>query len=416
LLRRWGGVGFCAMKFPFKIFLTRAGWVYVTLFLFPGPFDSIPYLSQPVADLMLRVWGPLVRTLASMFSIELPAVLAITGAGDGLYNWLLLALQFALAFFVSLAWTLKDRGSKSLMFESVARDYLRLNVMALMIVYGFDKIFCSQFGFLDDIRLYSTFAEVSPMGLAWRFMAFSPAYQIFGGAAEAIGAILLLWRRTTTLGALILAGVLTNVVVLNFCFDIPVKILSSHLLVFSVVLAGPDLKRLMHVLLGGPKFEGPSSTTVPYFSSGRQYRLFSLVMVLFVALGIGGEIARFVGMKVYQRSSDLDGVYEVVPSAASAVSWRRVEFRGQVMQAQNDKSKRENLLLVPDETKKHISLKQRGEDEAGAFTYSQQGDFLTLIGTLRGESMEIDLRKLDPQNTPLISRGFHWVQEVPSND
>src|SRR6185369_10228156 len=52
-----------------------------------------------------------------------------------------------------------------------------------------------------------------------------------------------------TFGALVLATVLTNVVMMNFCYDVPVKINSSHYLVMCVVLLWPDLRRLVDVLV-----------------------------------------------------------------------------------------------------------------------------------------------------------------------
>jgi hypothetical protein len=51
-----------------------------------------------------------------------------------------------------------------------------------------------------------------------------------------VGGALLLFRRTTTAGALVLIAVLTNIVTLNFSCDVPVKLFSSHLLLMAVSL------------------------------------------------------------------------------------------------------------------------------------------------------------------------------------
>src|SRR5262245_41045985 len=129
---------------------------------------------------------------------------------------------------------------------SSARSYeLALN----MLIYGLGKIGHTQFPFPPPGRLAETFGDASPMGLLWTFMGYSTGYNIFGGAAEAIGGVLLFLRRTTTLGALILIGVLSNVVALNFCYDVSVKIGSVHLLAMAFFLAAPDLHRLVSVLV-----------------------------------------------------------------------------------------------------------------------------------------------------------------------
>ena len=51
-----------------------------------------------------------------------------------------------------------------------------------------------------------------------------------GQRHEVLGALLLLFRRTTALGAAVLAVVLVNVVMMNFCYDVPVKINGVHYL------------------------------------------------------------------------------------------------------------------------------------------------------------------------------------------
>jgi hypothetical protein len=59
--------------------------------------------------------------------------------------------------------------------------------------------------------------------------------------------MLLATRRTATAGALVMVAVMSNVVMLNFCFDVPVKLASTHLLVFALVIAAPDARRLWSV-------------------------------------------------------------------------------------------------------------------------------------------------------------------------
>src|SRR5262245_23311944 len=87
------------------------------------------------------------------------------------------------------------------------------------------------------------------MGLLWTFMGSSGPYVIFSGAGETTGSLLILFRRTTTLGALVLGAVLTNIAALNFCYDVPVKINSSHFLAMCIFLAAPDVRRLTNLLI-----------------------------------------------------------------------------------------------------------------------------------------------------------------------
>ena len=115
--------------------------------------------------------------------------------------------------------------------------------------YGFAKVFPLQFTFPRLDRLIEPFNQFSPMGLLWTFMGYSKAYTIFSGAAEVTGGLLLLFRRTATLGAMVSAAVMLNVVMLNFCYDVPVKLYSLNLLLMAIFLMTPDLGRLANVLV-----------------------------------------------------------------------------------------------------------------------------------------------------------------------
>ncbi len=57
------------------------------------------------------------------------------------------------------------------------------------------------------------------MGVLWWMMGSSPAYTIFSGSIETLGGALLLFRRTATLGAIVSAGAMLNVWMLNMCYD-----------------------------------------------------------------------------------------------------------------------------------------------------------------------------------------------------
>ncbi len=87
------------------------------------------------------------------------------------------------------------------------------------------------------------------MGVAWYFVGGSTAYTIFSGVMEVLGGALMVVRRTATLGALVSCTVLTNIVLLNFCYDIPVKLYSSNLLLMAIFLAAADARRLLNVFV-----------------------------------------------------------------------------------------------------------------------------------------------------------------------
>ena len=75
--------------------------------------------------------------------------------------------------------------------------------------------------------------------------------------------------------------VLANVVALNYCYDVPVKLYSTNLLLMSVFLMAPDLRRLFTLLLLNRATE-PRDLSAPSFAN-RKLRTAGLVFqVVFV--------------------------------------------------------------------------------------------------------------------------------------
>ena len=130
-----------------------------------------------------------------------------------------------------------------------------------------------QFQVPDVTRLIAPYGDFSPMGVLWAFVGASPAYTMFTGIVEVVGGALLLFRRTATLGAIVSAGALLNVFVLNMCYDVPVKLYSFNLLLMSVFLISPDMSRIANVLVLNRPTQPRSSSGIvfrkPYFV-GRQ--------------------------------------------------------------------------------------------------------------------------------------------------
>ena len=178
------------------------------------------------------------------------------GSGDTTYAYINLFCCFCLAIICALLWTaiLYWRSTEHKWIRDLQRSYLRYVLAITMLGYGLAKagFIRTQFdydgGGPADFQLNRTYGQSSPMGLVWTFMAASPAYTFFAGLGEVVGGFLLAFRRTATFGAFVTFGVMTNVVMLNFCYDVPVKQYSFHLLFMALVIAAPDIPRLFKVL------------------------------------------------------------------------------------------------------------------------------------------------------------------------
>jgi len=89
-----------------------------------------------------------------------------------------------------------------------------------------------------------------------------------------VGGVLLLAPRTTLLGALVCLVDLVQVFLLNMTFDIGVKLISLHLVLMSILLIAPDLRRVAGVLVYARPSGSPSGGTATHTPRSRPRRLF----------------------------------------------------------------------------------------------------------------------------------------------
>jgi len=113
--------------------------------------------------------------------------------------------------------------------SSAAYSFCRYFVAFWMFGYGFAKVFRSQFVSLLH-ELDTPFGDLSGFALVWGFFGYSDTYRLFIAAAEIVGAALLLYRRTTPLGALLLCGMLGNIVLIDIFYTIGEALLMALVL------------------------------------------------------------------------------------------------------------------------------------------------------------------------------------------
>jgi hypothetical protein len=82
-------------------------------------------------------------------------------------------------------------------------------------------------------------------------ISLNPVYKSICGGAVVLGGVLLL-RLTALAGSLFPAFVMTNVVLYNFCYDVPVKLFAANLLLAMLFLALPDLPALFRFFVLHP--------------------------------------------------------------------------------------------------------------------------------------------------------------------
>ncbi len=405
----------------------RFACVYFFLYIFPFPLDYIPYVDA-VAGWHQSLWHAIVPWVGKhVFGVEITVF--TNGSGDTTYDYVLAFCYAVLAAAAALVWTLLDRKRANYArLHEWLRIYVRFFLAASMVSYGAYKVFPSQFPAPSLDRLIQPIGDASPMGLLWTFIGASKAYEIFSGAAEMLGGLLLLGRRTTLLGALVCIGVVGNVVMLNFSYDVPVKLYSSHLLLMAIFLTLPDLRRLADFFLfnraAAPAEVRPLFRRVWLNRAALACRTLLLLGITGLALSqsYGATVGRAPGESPFYG---IWNVEELVidgqtrpPLVSDESRWQRVvfDFPG-LLAVQLMNQSRERYALKMDLPKKMLELSKRDDPKwksALAFKHVGPG-LLALEGTFDGHKLRARLRRTELPEFRLITRGFHWINEYPFN-
>jgi hypothetical protein len=338
-----------------------------------------------------------------------------------------IATLITIALVTAVVWTLVERRRRSYhkLFEAFTL-YVCFYLARTMFSYGFDKVIPNQFSPMEPLRLTQYIGEASPGGFAWSFLGFSVPYEIFAGTAEVLSGVLLLFRRTRTLGALVGAGVLTNVFMLNMSFDIPVKQYSGHLLLLCVFLAALDRERLLNVFFRARA--AIPTQRVELFTRAWIPAARSTGVVLALWMIIGSLYGEIKGLYEYGRLSPrgpLYGIFDVEnvvkngvaqpPLLTDATRWRRLSTSrfGALIRLATDSS---YMVGLRTDTVAHIAKFTNGPDSTKwlqlAYAFSDS-NHLTLSGRIGPDSMEMRFRRRPESSYLLVSRGFHWVNEIP---
>ena len=376
----------------------RAAFVYFALFFIGSLLDTGPgprALLAALSTTPVRWFGHGVMRLGG-------------SPNDGGAPWAIaqqiVAVLFALA--IAAVWSLASRRLEYRRLHGWFRLALRYYVAGVMLVYGGFKVIESQFPPLTLDQLAQPLGTMSPMGLLWAFMGYSTTYATFTGLGESIGAFLLFFRRTTTAGALILVAVLSNVALLNYAFDVPVKQLSSNLLLAAVVLAVPDVRRLLAVFVLN-RASQPVDLAFELPRWLERARRFVKPAVIVGATCIPLTFSFFIHRRFFERPA-LHGIYDVdrferngtvvPPVLTEATRWRRVVFDrpGSVsIRLMNDSTR--SLGAAVDTVRQRITLSSRADARIRSVMAYEPlaAGGLRVRGVQGTDTIDVTLRRLD---------------------
>ena len=416
-----------ANKLLFRFFFT-----YFLLYIFFNPNGVVPYVDD-LYNWYIQPFHRLIPWLGShVLHLSKPITVFTNGSGDTTFDNVIILLIAFLAVLGTAIWSIFDRKRPSyqkLFYWLLV--VLRYYVAITMLSYGFFKVIKLQFPFLSLNSLIEPYGNSSPMGLAWRFMGYSTGYNYFTGIAELSCGILLLFRRTSALGAVITLVVAGNIMAINYCFDVPVKLLSTTLVIMSLFLILKDFDRYKNFFLLNKNAAAADITPHRFQKKWKNIILSVLkyaliIYTIFFDLKYALEAEKEYGTKA--PKAPLYGLYDVktfirnqdtiAPLVTDTIRWRKLvtDYAGYAtIKLMNDST--HSYAFKVDTLKRTIIMNSYTDTlNKYVFTYSKpKKDSLLIKGTYKKNTLMIGLHREDENKFLLVKRGFHWINEYPFN-
>lgn len=343
--------------------------------------------------------------------------------GDNYWTFTAALLFLIIAIISASIWTIIDKGKSFPSFYKYMHAFARYYLGFVLLLYGLEKITFNQFG-IQPSALAESMGNNDSWHLFRVFMGISKSYKFFSGLIELIPGLLLLFRRTSTLGSLIALPVFINVMMLNIGYDIWLKLLIFHLILFSIFILLPDLKKMVQIFI---LKQNTSLTSIPSLIENKnlkwlQYALkFSLIGIVIYML-IKLEI-RASNEHINSPYSDIVGIHEInrfsfnlkIPQSNNdSANWKKVTINTAPflrVQLNNDSIVEYNFKV--DTSKRLLELNLWNDTSVNGklhYTSVKPKEWL-FEGKIKSDSIRFTTRKIDMYDLPLL-KGYGKVKWV----
>lgn len=410
----------------------RFFFLFFILYIVLNPNGVLPKVDL-LFNIYIELFHKLIPWIAKhILHLSYDITIFTNGSGDTTYDYITLLFIIVISLIGCVIWSVLDRKRASYnqlyyWLTVIVRYYAAFT----MLTYGFVKVFKLQFPSPSLGRLLQPYGDSSPMGLAWTFMGYSKGYNYFTGFAEVLGGVLLLFRRTATVGAIVTLLVMGNVMAMNYSFDIPVKLLSTMIVIMSLFLLAKDMNRLIQFFFLNKPTEAGIIAAPPIRKKWLRYTLLTGKILL---------VGYTFFMTVYGSYSTLDqygdaapkpplyGIYDVQtfvknndtlpPLKTDKQRWGKLVINyAEYAQVKMINDSAQSFAFKPDTVAKKIIIYSYADTANKAtFAYTcPEKDILKMSGRWGNDTLVISMKKFDLNNFRLVNRGFNWINEYPYN-
>lgn len=327
--------------------------------------------------------------------------------------WLYIAVvtYFALSIFIGVIWTIVAGSKGQAKLFSYLNIYSRYYLAFMMLHYGFAKIFGNQFAEPWPNDLIQPLANLNVHSLLWDFMGASRSYNFFAGLLEVIPGALLLFRKTSVIGAIASIAVLLNVLMLNIGYDVQVKTMTLHLILIGIFILHPDADRLLKFFFLNADIQ--KKRDMPIIEPKFRRALFTLkfILIAYVFFVYVNDNLHARQRRTASMKSVLNGIYEIngfqntnekmrIDDGNS--KWTKLAMMNGYATIRFSNDSTSVFIASIDTTKKIVELKSPYDSLfKSSLHFIQNSDQYNFKGVFGVDSVYVSAKKIDIEKMPL---------------
>jgi hypothetical protein len=146
-------------------------------------------------------------------------------------------------------WSLFDRRKEYNILYYWLRVIVRYRAGIGIIGFGYTKLFPVQMPYPSISNLHTNFGDFTAQKIYWLSIGIVPWYQVFAGIVEVGAGILLFFRGTAAIGAVLLAGALANITFVNFAYDGGVHVYAAYFVLLGLFVLSYDVPKIYNLLV-----------------------------------------------------------------------------------------------------------------------------------------------------------------------
>ncbi|MCF2517435.1 hypothetical protein [Dyadobacter sp. CY351] len=422
--RSWKWEEKVAFRFFFLFFM-----LYIAPWTWPS---SLPFTGDLLSFFNDLHWGAAdwLIQLVKKHILHIDIKITPNGSGDTVDDWTWNGIMLFISSIGTAIWSLVDaRRREYNALYTWLQVIVRYQLAMSMFTYGFIKIFPMQMPEPSISQLATPLGEFTSMRFAWLFIGSSPSYEIFSGICEVLGGLLMLSRRTTAFGAMILVGVIGHVVALNFFFDIQVKLFSTALLLMAIFLLVPHMQKIWAFFIQNQHVR----LSIPVINLTKKWQRTTRIALKTLFIAVFCLISFYENMSAYGKGGYMpldkptvtEGFFDVeafevnkkpLTLLADTTRWDNVIFEkwngGSIKRQPADsplmRYGREYFTYKADTAKKTFEMQYRDSTRNFTLHYKEpDSSRMLLYGKSGNDSLHILLRKTSQPFR--LNEPMHWV-------